>query len=198
MAAGVGFRTLMARLREGDGDAASALFERFARQVMRVAARQLPPHLRAKVDPEDVTQSVFGSFFRRQRRGDFECANWDNLWGLLEAITLNKCRRRLRHLQAACRDARRETSYEAAGRPAGRGSRPRDPTPVEAAVLSEMVDHLMRGLDESDREIASFQLQGCVSEEIAARVGGAARSVRRVMDRVRRRLRDIQDAGGRR
>ena len=47
--------------------------------------------LRAKVDPEDVLQSVCESFFRRHAEGEFSLKDWDSLWALLAVITLRKC-----------------------------------------------------------------------------------------------------------
>ena len=43
---------------------------------------------RQKVDPEDVVQSAFRSFFTRQAAGQFDVASWDDLWGLLVVITV--------------------------------------------------------------------------------------------------------------
>jgi RNA polymerase sigma-70 factor (ECF subfamily) len=64
------FHDLMARLRDGDPDAARAVFDRFARRLAALAAARLPAVLRSKLDPEDVVQSAFRTFFRRQAAGD--------------------------------------------------------------------------------------------------------------------------------
>ena len=41
---------------------------------------------RRREDPEDVVQSVFRTFFRRDSRGEYEIDNDEALWGLLRHI----------------------------------------------------------------------------------------------------------------
>src|SRR5262245_17075717 len=102
------FQALMARLRAGDNAAAAEVFNRFAHRLIALARTQLAAVLRAKEDPEDVVQSVYRSFFCRQREGQFQIDNWDDVWGILTVITVRKCGRRLSYFRAARRDAQRE------------------------------------------------------------------------------------------
>src|SRR5262245_35467145 len=108
MAADHPFAELMEGLRQRDEGAAEAVWERFARRLVALAATRLPNRLRARVDPEDVVQSVFKSFFARQAGARFTLENWDNLWTLLTVLTVRKCGHRVVHFQAARRDVRRE------------------------------------------------------------------------------------------
>src|SRR5437773_10826372 len=85
------FANVMDRLRAGDGDAAAEVFHRFAHRLIALARSRLDHLLRAKVDPEDVMQSVYRSFFSRQAAHGYEFAGWDGLWGMLTVITLRKC-----------------------------------------------------------------------------------------------------------
>src|SRR5437016_3003501 len=98
------FEFLVSRLQAGDPDAATAIFGRFARRLIALARVHLSSQLRQKVDPEDVLQSVFRSFFRRQAAGEFELQNWDGMWALLSVITLRKCGHQADHYLALCRD----------------------------------------------------------------------------------------------
>src|ERR1700722_4305434 len=66
MAADDSFGLLMGGLQGGDAEAAGALFHRFAQRLIALARQRLEPRLRSKVDPEDILQSVFKSFFRRR------------------------------------------------------------------------------------------------------------------------------------
>src|SRR5437762_3488388 len=84
------FEDLMERLRLGDERAAQQIFERFAHRLMGLARTRLSGGLRQKVDPEDVMQSVFKSFFRRHAEAQFDLSGWDSLWALLTVITLRK------------------------------------------------------------------------------------------------------------
>ena len=102
------------------GDAARALFERFARRLIGLARSHLDARFLRKIDPEDVVQSVFKSFFLRYGEGALAAEGWDGLWGLLTCITLRKCSERVRYLRAECRDIARE----AVGTPGPEGIEP--------------------------------------------------------------------------
>src|SRR5882724_5195724 len=136
-----------------EGEAARAIFERFTRRLIGLARGQLDARLRHKIDPEDVVQSAYKSFFLRYGEGALAAEGWDGLWGLLTRITLRKCADRVRYYRAERRDIGRE-----AGAPA-REDDPEpwrdivghEPTPDHAAVLAETVEHLLEGLDEDER-----------------------------------------------
>src|SRR5207244_12407301 len=102
------FADFMKRLRAGDDDAARQLFERFARQLVAMARRRVDGRLKPKLDPEDVVQSAYKSFFYRYADGNIDVGNWNGLWGLLTIITVRKCSERVAHYRAERRDAARE------------------------------------------------------------------------------------------
>src|SRR5215813_14531259 len=99
---------LVRRLREGDDTLARQMFQRFAARLVGLAHRHLDGRLRQKLDPEDVVQSVYRSFFRRLDADQVEVVTWDSLWYLLTVMTLRKCATQAEHFQAGRRDARRE------------------------------------------------------------------------------------------
>ena len=84
------FADFLARLRGGDDAAATELFGRFAHQLIALALRHIDAGLRHKVDPEDVVQSVYKSFFVRYGDGNLDIVNWNSLWGLLTLITVRR------------------------------------------------------------------------------------------------------------
>jgi RNA polymerase sigma-70 factor (ECF subfamily) len=187
------FAALMDRLRRGDQTAAWEVFDRYARRLAGLARTRLSSRFAAKLDPEDVVQSVFRSFFHRHADGQFELSNWESLWALLTVITLRKCGHKTEHFLAACRDVRRETvplSEECATSWQGIA---RDPTPVEAAVLTETIATLLGELAERDRGIVELSLQGEPAEAISAKLGCSERTAARVLGRVRRRLERLRD-----
>lgn len=194
MAADNEFDRLMDCLRRGDEDAASEVFHRFAQRLIALARSQLDSRLRTRVEPEDVVQSVFRSFFTRFEAGQFQLGNWDNLWTVLTLITVRKCANRTEFWQAAKRDLQREANL-----PRHRGSledaQARDPTPAEAAILSESVELLMKKVPEQDRSILTLHLQGCDIAAISAQVGRTERTVRRTLERIRRMLMRLQADG---
>jgi RNA polymerase sigma factor (sigma-70 family) len=188
------FSALMQELRSGQHQAANAVFCRYAGQLVALARRHLDERFANKVDPEDVVQSAYRSFFVRHRDGRLDVENWQSLWGLLTLITLRKCADRVRYFQADRRDVNRE----AAGGKSDDGPQPwqnavgREPTPDEAAVLAETVERLLGGLDADERPIVELSLQGYSTEEISEQLGRASRSVRRLRERVRLQLESAQ------
>ena len=82
--------TLVLRCRDGDAAAAEELFARYARQLVRMADRRLGRNLAAREDGEDVVQSVFRTFFRRNAAGMLQIETSSQAWRLLVTITLRK------------------------------------------------------------------------------------------------------------
>jgi RNA polymerase sigma-70 factor (ECF subfamily) len=190
------FAEFLTRLHNRDDAAAHELFGRFTQQLIALALRHIGTGLRHKVDPEDVVQSAYKSFFVRYGGGNLDLVNWNSLWGLLTVITVRKCAERAAYHRAGCRDAAREVSP-----PRGEEAAPwleplgREPTPLEAAVLSETVEQLFAGLDEEERPVLELSLQGYTTREISARLGRAERTVRLLREGVRHRLERRQGEG---
>ena len=177
------FAVLMDRLRSGEDEAAREVFARFAGRLMGLARRHLDARLAVKVDPEDVVQSAYKSFFVRQREGGLEVGTWDNLWGVLTMITLRKCADRANYHLAGRRDATREHAPTASG--VWPEAIDREPSPEEAAELEEAVTGLLGALDPADRPVLELSLQGYTTQEIAERLDRPERTVRRLRERVR-------------
>jgi RNA polymerase sigma-70 factor (ECF subfamily) len=187
------FAEFLARLHNQDDAAAQELFDRFAHQLIALAHRHIGAGLRHKVDPEDVVQSAYKSFFFRYGAGKLDVVNWNSLWGLLTLITVRKCAERAAYHRAECRDAAREVSLQP-GSEAAPWLEPfgHEPTPLEAVVLSETVEELLAGLDEEERPILELSLQGHTTREISERLGRAERTVRLLREGVRHRLERMQ------
>jgi DNA-directed RNA polymerase specialized sigma24 family protein len=64
--------SLLRQLRDGQADAPTRLYQRYAGRLRAVAARQISPALAIRVDPEDVVQSVFCDFFQGAAEGRFD------------------------------------------------------------------------------------------------------------------------------
>ncbi len=192
------FADLMTRLRSGDDQAAAQVFHRFAQRLIALARTRLSQSVRPKMDPEDVLQSVFRSFFARHAGGEVEVENWDSLWGLLVVITMRKCGRQGVYFHAARRDVAREVAPRAApDESSARWEAEADePTPSEAAMLTETVEQLMQSLDARQRQILALSLQGCPPAEISEQVGCTERTVYRVLERVKEWLQRQRDGDG--
>ena len=101
---------LLAQVKAGDQQAATALFRQFANRLVGLARRQIDLDLRRKFDPEDVMQSVMASFFRRHGAGEIDVQSDQSLWALLAVMTVHKCGHKIRYSRAAKRNAGQELS----------------------------------------------------------------------------------------
>ena len=175
-----------------DDDAAREVFRRYAGRLIQLARARLDRQTRQKVDPEDVVQSVFRSFFTRQAEGRFDLASWDDLWSLLVVITVRKCRRQAVALRAGRRDVRRELHASQLPEPeAFLEAAGAEPTPEEVVSLVETVERLLSGASAVERQVLMLRLQGYTPAEISREVGGISeRKVYRVLAQARKRLAD--------
>jgi RNA polymerase sigma-70 factor (ECF subfamily) len=193
MRADTSFHDLMARLRHGDDSAAATIFHRFTGRLTALARHHLDSRLRQKVDPEDVLQSAYKSFFHRQADGSLAPSDWNELWSLLTVLTVRKCIRYRERFTAACRDVRVEAT------PPGDNSfsdwqfLDREPMPEEGVMLAEAVERLLQGLDERDRDMVTLALQGYSAAEIGEQLNRPRRTIYRVLERIRKRLQRMQE-----
>ena len=189
------FLELLERVRAGDDDAARNIFQEYAQRLIGLAHLHLDRVVRQKMDPEDVVQSVFKSFFRRMGKGQFDLTNGEGLWSLLVVITLRKCRHKVRDLRRQRHDVRREVVQAPTSAVSGEAWQAvaPSPTPVEAAILAETLEKLLAGLKERERTIVELHLQGCSIAEIRAQVQRSEYTVRDVLSRVRHQLQSLGD-----
>src|SRR3954451_21182376 len=103
---------MITRLRSDDPQeregAARLIWRRYFPALLDLARGHLARRVRRREDEEDVLQSMFASFCRRQGRGDFDLLGRDALWALLVTITLRKARNAANRHRSAGRDCRRE------------------------------------------------------------------------------------------
>jgi RNA polymerase sigma factor (sigma-70 family) len=184
MVANDSFAELMSRLNADEDDAARDLHRRYSRRLIALTRRQFEPRLAHRVDPEDVVQSAFKSFFARHRDGRLRVDDWDNLWRLLILITRRKCADRVEYHRAGRRAVGREVSAPERSDLAV----DREPSPVEAAVFAETLDRLFRESTDDERAVLGLSVEGHTAAEIALRLGKALRTVHRLRDRVHKRL----------
>jgi RNA polymerase sigma-70 factor (ECF subfamily) len=189
---------LIARLQDGAHEAAQEVFHRFARQLIALARRHLNQRLRSKVDAEDVVQSAYKSFFLRLREGQVATRNWQGLWTLLALITLRKCADQVEYFRTDRRDVRREVKPATDDERSGHWLEAidREPTPIEAAVLAETVERLLREARPEERPVVELSLQGYTAQEISEQLGWAERTVRRLRQNVKERLVRMQREDG--
>jgi RNA polymerase sigma-70 factor, ECF subfamily len=170
-------------------EASRAVFDLFTHRLIALARSHLHIQLQRKVDPEDVVQSAYKSFFLRYGDEVREAQKLDDLWSLLSLITLRKCADRVRHFTTDRRNLARETGNQSGDdAETWREAIDREPTPEQAAVLAETVEEILSQLTPPERPIVELRLQGFSTRAVSERLGRAERSVRRVRERVREQL----------
>jgi RNA polymerase sigma-70 factor (ECF subfamily) len=178
-------RKFLARIRDGDEDAARELLRRYEAKVRLVVRRQLPRLLRSRFDSQDFVQSLWGSFFRRLRADPSELEDPRSLIAVLVQAARNKVIDEYRRAYCDKRDVRREE-------PIWEGARPRDlpdgsDAPIEVAEASEAFGRLRALLPGDRRMVLDLKAAGLSCSEIAERVGLSERTVRRAIEDLRRR-----------
>jgi RNA polymerase sigma factor (sigma-70 family) len=181
---------LVARWRSGDQQAADELFRRYAEQLVGFARSRLSAKVAQRVDPEDVVQSAYRSFFAAARAGRYELERGGDLWRLLVSITLHKLHDQVKHNSRVKRALERERAVGDVGKLDNLPALilAHDPSPLEAMALAEEVEELMRELEPVQRRMLELRLQGYNLDEIAADTCRSVRTVSRILDRVKQRL----------
>jgi RNA polymerase sigma-70 factor (ECF subfamily) len=181
---------LVARWREGDQQAATELFQRYAQRLIGLARNNLSNRLSNRLDPEDVVQSVCRSFFAGARDGRYVLQQSGDLWRLLVSITLNKLHDKARRQTAQKRSVNREQSFGSEDSLFGIQAEvlARDPSPEEATTLVDLLEELLRPFEGPQRRMIELRLQGYPLDEIAADTGHCRHTVMRVLKRVREHL----------
>lgn len=183
-------RQLLARWQKGDQAAATQLFQRYASRLIALARSQLSSRLSNRVDPEDVVQSVYRSFFVESRNGQYQLERGGDLWQLLVTMTLHKLANQANRFGAQKRAISRERSFGSEDSFLGIGAPmlARTPSPAEAAALADQLEQALRGLEPPQRRIVELRLQGYNLHEIAAELPCSLSTVRRVLQRVKSQL----------
>jgi len=178
-------KVLVSRWRKGDQDAAKQLFDRYASRLVALARRQISQRLASRLDPEDVVQSVFRSFFGRVKAGKFRIEEQDDLGKLLVRITVNKTLRKVEYHRAAKRDPSQEVIQGDHASDDLLQVLDRDPTPETVVAFVDQLDHFLNQLRPEERQILELRFQGYTNGEITKKLGIYDRKIRRLIERVR-------------
>jgi RNA polymerase sigma-70 factor (ECF subfamily) len=175
--------SLLSVFRQGDQDAATQLYLRYAKRLRALVKEQCSNELARRLEEDDIVQSVFRTFFSGARQGLYKVPGGQDLWKLLLVISLNKIRAKGAYHNAAKRDARRTSSLDAAG-VTGEPSDQDGEQGFFYLVIREALDHLPADY----RELVELRIEGYEVEEIAAKSNRAKRTVERILQEARKRL----------
>ena len=182
------FHDLIARVRAGDGAAATELVRRYEPAIRRIVRLRLTDsRLRRAFDSMDVCQSVLGSFFVRAALGQYDLAHPDQLLKLLAQMARHKVTDQMRHERADRRDMARLVSEDDATEVAGG-----DASPSRQVAGQELLAEVRKRLSAEERELAEMRSQGREWADIAKERGDSAEALRkrlaRALDRVAQEL----------
>jgi RNA polymerase sigma-70 factor, ECF subfamily len=185
MSALSGEKHLIDLWRQGDENAARQIVEGYLDRLVILARRHLHQRLAPRIDPEDIVQSVFRTFFSRVKDGQFVFSEQDDLTKLLVRITLNKTLRQVAFHRAAKRNPGLETANDEGHHDRLQGLLAVEPTPEATVAFIDQLEHLLGQLQPQERQILELRLQGYSNEEIAQKLGIYDRKIRRVIEHVR-------------
>ncbi|MEM8912212.1 MAG: ECF-type sigma factor [Planctomycetota bacterium] len=192
------FARLLGRVREGDEDATTILWENYFQPLVRLAGTRMPANLRRTGDEEDIALSAFHSFIAGVRRDQFpDLSGPDNLWGLLITLTSRKVNAHLRRSTRQKRgggNVRGESVFiDASGDGVGKGLEQFDSAddvgmrPDLRLELAEACESLLEDLgDEQLRQIAVMRMDGYLVDDIAEQLCVSKRAVERRLALIRK------------
>jgi RNA polymerase sigma factor (sigma-70 family) len=179
-------------LKAGDPTAAQRIWERYCKELIKIARQRLAGVRRA-ADEHDVVQDAFDAFFRAAQTGRFTVLHdRDDLWKLLVRITENQAFDQRRREQRAKRGGgavRGDSAFLG-----GDGSTPsgfnqlagHEPSPDFALMVADELRHLLGLLDSPHlQELVILKMAGHTQREIAERWGCAHYSISRKLRLVR-------------
>jgi RNA polymerase sigma factor (sigma-70 family) len=184
---------LLRRFQDGQTDAATAIYLRYAKRLELLARSQTGSELAVRFDPEDVVQSVFRTFFRRAAEGHYDIPDGDELWKLFLVIALNKIRARGEYHRAAKRDVAQTSNLDTV-KPIGVGDGQNRPEDDAYRVLRMTIDDLFDEVPEVQRQIVTMRIEGYNVREISEKTNRSKRTVERVLQGFRTRLNECLSA----
>src|ERR1051326_5108003 len=185
MADSIHDQTLINLCRQGDNKAAQLLFDRYVERLHALARRRISQRLSSRVDPEDIVQSVFRTFFGRLKEGQFKIDDQDDLCRLLVRITVHKTLRQIAYHKAGKRDPGAEVAQSKESEDRLIDLLDREPTPEATAMFLDQLEHFLNRLRAQERQILEMRLQGFSNEDIAQKLGIYDRKIRRALEHIR-------------
>jgi DNA-directed RNA polymerase specialized sigma24 family protein len=185
---------LLTELRQGNQNAAGALWKRYGSALIRIAQRRLNCRYQVVNEPDEAAVDAFVSFCLRAADGRVRVYHRDELSRLLVSFTCRKVFDIVERENAKKRgggSVLRETDMQ--GRQPGSDRdeildtlESREVAPEVSAALNEAVERLFSWLaDEELQRTAELRLDGCTEDEIAAQMVCSSRTVRRRLGLIR-------------
>jgi RNA polymerase sigma factor (sigma-70 family) len=175
------FESLLAGCRRRESVAFAALVERYLPHVRAAVRRRLNPRLRARFDSADFTQNVWASFFQMSL-DRLDLTTEAALVAYLARMAEVKVFEEVRHQLTRKADVRRDVPLGEVPEPSGRV-----PTPSGEVAAADRWAELTAGLSTRDQDMLGMLRDGHTHQAVAARFGLTAKTVQRLMDKLRGR-----------
>jgi len=171
---------LLARLNDGNLEAAEQVFRASAPLLRQVVRRRLLPSMRAKFDSSDVVQSVWADLLHVFQKGGHRFVSADHLRAFLIKATKNRFVDLYRRHQ---RDLEHEEPL-----PDLDLAQPATPLQGQAADEGDTWAQLLALCPPEHHELLRLKREGLPLKEIAARTGLHEGSVRRIVRGLARQM----------
>jgi RNA polymerase sigma-70 factor (ECF subfamily) len=183
---------LLSRARAGDPSATRTILDRYEREIRMMVRERLPKKLRNRLDSLDIVQAVWKSFFCDQATKPRQFDNDGHLRAFLKGVAHNKVREQHRRFTMLKKTdvGREESLYVRRGdRDVVRDIVAPDPTPSQNLQACDRLEQLTMGRSPREVEVIKLRREGLTLQEIASKTGVHERTVRRIIEDARSRIR---------
>lgn len=161
--------------RNGDQQAADAIFNRYQSRLLMLVSGKLNERLKKRLDPEDLVMSIMRSAFRVTAQKDVGFQDESGFWKWLTTVALNKTYNRIDKETTDKRDC---------GKEVGSDSMLGDhllaePTPDDIAEVAELLEKISAKLNDVQAKILLAKLDGLSHAEIAKQLRVSTKTVQR-------------------
>jgi RNA polymerase sigma-70 factor, ECF subfamily len=177
-------QSLLRKFTTGDQQAATTFYHRYAARLHALVKAQCSSELARILEPEELVQSVFGTFFEKASQGYYTVPDGKDLWGLLLVIILNKIRSKKAFYNAAKRDNRKTMVTE----DLDKILQSKESNEVAGRFLHLVINEAMQSLPPAHMAMMQLRLEGYEVAEIAEKTERSKRTVERVLQDFRTKL----------
>ncbi len=181
--------SLLRCYKSGDQAAATRLYLKYAHRLHGLAVAQTGQDLKTRIEPEDIVQSVFRTFFRRAKDGHYQVPDGEELWKLFLVIGLHKIRDAASYHRAEKRNIQKTQSLTNNDQEFAATA----PDKLAENTLQMVVDELLQSLNSSQKEIIMLRLEGMTVDDIAESTQRSRRTVERTLQKFRELLQQQLD-----
>jgi RNA polymerase sigma-70 factor (ECF subfamily) len=174
---------LLARLRDGDANAAEQVFGAYEPYLRMVVRQHLPRSFRTKFDSIDVVQSVWAHLLPGFRGNGWQFPTPAHFRAFLARVTRHRLTDRLRHYHTA---QEREQPFKADHLESLQASG--QPRPSELIQAEDLWEKMLALCPPAHHELLHLRRQGLSLTEIAQRTALHEGSVRRIFRKLARQL----------